>query len=100
MALLMLIMMSDMYPSKNKNSFIIILSILAFIFSLAGLRTQTLVADRQYMKAMIPHHSSAILTSKNADIKDPELKALSLDIISSQEEEIKKMKAILKRIDD
>jgi len=40
------------------------------------------------MKAMIPHHSSAIITSKNANIKDPEVKKLSEEIIKSPEEEL------------
>lgn len=48
---------------------------------------------------MIPHHSSAILTSKNADIKDPELQKLAQTIIEAQEKEIRQMKAILKRLD-
>jgi len=50
------------------------------------------------MKGMIPHHSSAIMTSKNADIKDPEVKKLSEGIIQAQEKEIAEMKAILKRM--
>jgi uncharacterized protein (DUF305 family) len=50
------------------------------------------------MKAMIPHHSSAILTSKNADIKDAEVKRLSEEIIKAQVEEIKQMKEILNRL--
>ncbi len=51
------------------------------------------------MKAMIPHHSSAIMTSKNANIKDPEVKKLSEGIIASQEKEIAEMKAIIERMD-
>lgn len=50
------------------------------------------------MKAMIPHHSSAILTSKHADISDPEVKELSEQIIKSQEKEIEQMHNILKRL--
>ncbi len=37
------------------------------------LRTQTFVNDEQYMKVMIPHHSSAIMVSQAAELKDPEL---------------------------
>ena len=37
-------------------------------------RSQTTVNDTAWMKAMIPHHSIAILTSKRADLKDPEVK--------------------------
>ncbi len=69
-----------------------------FVVFLSALRTQTPVGDVQYMKAMIPHHSSAIMTSKNANIKDPEVTKLSEQIIKSQEEEIAQMKAILERM--
>jgi uncharacterized protein (DUF305 family) len=51
------------------------------------------------MKAMIPHHSSAIMTSENANIQDPELRKLADDIIKAQKKEIAQMKAILDRLD-
>lgn len=85
MAVLMLTMMGKMYPNKKINKAIIIGSIVLFAAVLAALRTQTPIADVQYMKAMIPHHSSAIMVSKHANIKDPEVKKLSEQIIQSQE---------------
>lgn len=100
MALLMLGLMRKMYPDKKINAIIIALSSIVFIVALLFLRTQTPIGDRQYMKAMIPHHSSAILTSRYADIKDPEVKELSRKIIESQEREIAQMKAILERMDE
>lgn len=98
MAVLMLVMMPKMYVNKKKNTTIILSSVAIFIGSLVGLRTQTFISDRQYMLAMIPHHSSAILTSKHAGIKDPQVKALAESIIASQEREIAEMKALLERI--
>ena len=74
------------------------MSIAVFGLSLAGVRTQTLVGDVQYMKGMIPHHSIAIMTSKNANIKDPEVRKLADGIIATQEKEIAEMKAILARM--
>ncbi len=98
MAIVMMIMMGKMYPSKKVNTGIILGGVVLFGLVLAGLRTQTPVGDVQYMKAMIPHHSSAIMVSKHADIKDPEVKKLSEGIIASQEKEIAEMKAILERM--
>ena len=98
MAILMMLMMPAMYAHKTINGIIIASGITVFIASLILLRTQTLVGDRQYIKAMIPHHSSAIMTSKHADIKDPEVKALSQGIIKSQQQEIEQMNQILKRL--
>lgn len=76
-----------------------IIALVIFAFTLAGVRSQTPISDVQWMKAMIPHHSSAILTSENANIKDPEAKRLANDIITAQEKEIAEMKAILERME-
>ena len=99
MAVVMMLMMSTMYPNKKLNTGILLGSVILFGLVLAGLRTQTPIGDVQYMKAMIPHHSSAILVSKNANLKDPEVIKLSEGIIASQEKEIAEMKAILARME-
>ncbi|MBI1342455.1 MAG: DUF305 domain-containing protein [Terrimonas sp.] len=98
MAIVMMLMMGRMYPNKKLNTGIILGSVVLFGLVLAGLRTQTPIGDVQYMKAMIPHHSSAIMVSKNANLKDPEVIKLSEGIIASQEREIAEMKAILTRM--
>ena len=95
MALLMLAMMRMMYKNRKLNVIIILSSTAMFIISLIGVRTQTFVGDVQYMKGMIPHHSIAIMTSKNANIKDPEVRKLADGIIAAQEKEIAQMKRIL-----
>jgi uncharacterized protein (DUF305 family) len=98
MAVLMLLMMPMMYKNKNLNRWIIISALAVFALALTFLRNQIPVQDEQYMKAMIPHHSSAIMVSRQADLKDPELKKLSEDIIKAQEKEISQMKNILQRL--
>lgn len=98
MAVVMMIMMGKMYPDKKINFGIIAAAVILFMVTLAALRTQTPISDIQYMKAMIPHHSSAIMTSKHADIKDPEVRKLADSIIASQEREIQQMKSILNRL--
>jgi uncharacterized protein (DUF305 family) len=87
-----------MYPNKKINSLIVAGGVIVFILAFIFLRNQTFVSDVQYMKGMIPHHSSAIMTSKHANIKDTQVKALSDSIIKSQEEEISEMKAAIKRL--
>ncbi len=57
------------------------------------------INSREGMKAMIPHHSIAILTSKRADIKDPEVRKLADDIIKAQVKEIEEMKKYIKRLE-
>lgn len=99
MALIMILMMEMMYKNKNLNRIIVFVSIAVFVIALVGLRKQLVVSDEQYMKAMIPHHSSAIMTSKNANLQDPEVQKLAESIIKAQEEEIAKMKAALERLE-
>ena len=99
MAILKLFFMSDMYKDKKLNIGIVFLSISVFITALLFLRTQTLIDDEQYMKAMIPHHSSAILVSENTDFKNAEVKQLSVEIINAQEKEIAEMKKLLEVVE-
>ncbi|MFD2907585.1 DUF305 domain-containing protein [Flavobacterium ardleyense] len=98
MAISMLLFMWKMYPNQKTNYSIIIAASLVFVTSLLMLRNQTLITDVQYMKAMIPHHSSAIMTSSNVDFKDAELKKLAEDIIIAQEKEIKQMNEMILRL--
>lgn len=98
MPVVMLLIMRSMFPNKKWNIRIITGCMILFVLVLLFLKTQTLVGDRQYLKAMIPHHSSAIMTSKNAKINDPEVRDLSLQIIRSQEAEITQMKNLLEKL--
>jgi len=98
MAVLMLLMMGHMYPNKQRNRAIMITSVTVFASVLFGLRAQVSIGEVQYMEAMIPHHSSAILTSGAADLQDPEVKKLAEDIIKAQEQEIAQMEAMLTRL--
>ncbi len=99
MAIIMLLFMINMYRDKKKNLAIIFGSIVLFISALTLVRTQTPIGDILYMKAMIPHHSIAILVSKQADIKDPEVRKLADGIIEAQKKEIAEMKAHINRLE-
>lgn len=95
MVLLMMFFMKSMYTDSKLNTLAIVLSVSIFIFSFFGLRNQWFITDAQYMKAMIPHHSSAILTSQEATLSDPEVSNLADEIIVTQIEEIAEMKRLL-----
>lgn len=98
MALIMLFFMLKMYKNKKKNIAIVLGSLILFSSALTLVRTQTPISDVGYMKAMIPHHSIAILTSKRADINDPEVRKLADAIIKAQEKEIAQMQAMIIRL--
>jgi uncharacterized protein (DUF305 family) len=95
MAVLMVTLMPMMYADKKTNLRIIIVSVVLFILAFVGVHQQAGIGDIQYMKGMIPHHSIAIMTSKNADIKDARVRKLADGIIRTQEKEIAEMKALI-----
>lgn len=101
MTAIMLLFMLDMYDNKKKNTAIMFGSLILFSSALFLVRIQTpIIGDILWMKAMIPHHSIAILTSERADIKDPEVKKLADDIIKAQRKEIEEMKAMIERLEN
>ena len=99
MALVMLAFMPMMYKNKKLNTLIVVASLVVIVGTFLLLRNQAAVGDKQFMESMIPHHSSAILLSSQANLSDPEVKELARQIIESQEKEIAQMKKILQRME-
>lgn len=99
MAVIMWLVMRKMYQNQKKNIIILLGSLVLFISALGLVRLQQPIGDVLYMKAMIPHHSIAILTSKRASIKDPQVRKLADEIIHAQEKEIAEMKEYIKRLE-
>ena len=100
MAVIMWFFMRKMYQDKKKNIAILLGSLILFIGACTLVRMQKpIIGDVLWMKAMIPHHSIAILTSERADIQDPEVKDLAERIIEAQRQEIEEMKAMIKRLE-
>lgn len=101
MAVIMWVAMHKMYLNRKKNIAILLGSLILFVGALGLVRAQSpVVGDLLWLKAMIPHHSIAILTSSRADIEDPEVRKLADEIIEAQEREIAEMKAIIKRLEN
>lgn len=100
MAVIMWFFMRKMYNNKKKNIGILAGSLVLFVGALSLVRAQApIIDDMLWMKAMIPHHSIAILTSERADFQDPEVKKLAEDIIKAQRKEIEEMKTMIKRLE-
>lgn len=99
MAIVMLGFMWKMYPNKSTNVGILVGSLAVFIISLWLVRSQATVDDVAYMRAMIPHHSIAILTSERANITDPRVRKLADGIIAAQKKEIGEMKEYIRDLE-
>lgn len=100
MAIVMLLFMWKMYENKKVNAAILAGSALVFALSLWLVRSQTTVDDSSWMKAMIPHHSIAILTSERADISDPRVRELADKIIEAQKKEITEMEKLIEELEN
>lgn len=99
MAFIMLAFMRKMHPGERINIAIFIGSAVVFATSLWLVRSQETVGDLSYMKAMIPHHSIAIMTSERAHIRDPRVRKLADDIIEAQVREIGEMEKLIADIE-
>lgn len=95
MAIIMLGYMWSMYTNRAANLAIIAGALIVFSGSLYLMRSQATIADVSWMRAMIPHHSIAILTSERANLSDPRVQQLAGEIITAQKREIDEMKQLI-----
>ena len=99
MAIVMLAFMPKMYARRGVNLAIYAGSALIVAVALWLVRSQATVDQVSWMKAMILHHSIAILTSERADIRDPRVRELADSIIEAQRREIGEMKALIDELE-
>ena len=98
MAVIMLAYMLGMYSNRQLNIVIFVGSIIVFALSLWLVRSQVTVSGPSYMRAMIPHHSIAIMTSERAQIRDPRVRKLADEIIEAQRREIAEMRYLIANV--
>lgn len=99
MTLVMLGFMGSMYPGPRLKRAVVGVAAVAGIALLLANRSQALVGDVAFMKAMIPHHSIAINNARKARISDPRVRRLADGIIESQLREIDEMKHLIEDIE-
>ena len=98
-AIVMLAFMLHMYRNRTANAAIFVSAAVVLAGSLYMVRSQATVSDVSWMKAMIPHHSIAILTSERATLRDPRVRELAGEIIEAQRREIDEMKALIEDLE-
>jgi hypothetical protein len=97
MLVIELALMWRMYPKQQANVALLAIGIVITAACWFGIREQAGIGDRQFLRSMIPHHAGAILMCEEAQLTDPEVRALCAGIISGQEAEIAQMKALLEK---
>tara|TARA_B100001179_G_scaffold201303_1_gene162249 strand:- start:1338 stop:1928 length:591 start_codon:yes stop_codon:yes gene_type:complete len=100
MIVIMLGFMWGMYRTFLTKVLVMAGAVLGFILFLFLARSQATVDDEAWMKAMIPHHSIAVLTSRRAEISDPRVRELADAIIEAQVKEIAQMEMLLEDIEE
>jgi hypothetical protein len=98
MAVIMLGWMLGMYANATLNMAILAGAVIVFAGSLWLVRSQATVSGASYMRAMIPHHSIAIMTSERAQIRDPRVAKLAHEIIEAQRREIAEMRYLVGQV--
>src|SRR3546814_4868670 len=95
MAIIMFAYMLGMYSNRHLNIAIFAGSVIVCALSLWLVRSQVTVSGPSYMRAMIPHHSIAIMTSERSQIRDPRVRKLADEIIEAQRREIAEMRYLI-----
>jgi hypothetical protein len=98
MTVVMLGFMWSMYHGQTARIIVVTVAALLGVTLLLTNRSQALISDVSFMKAMIPHHSIAINNARKASISDPRVRELADEIIESQVREIAEMKLLIEDI--
>ena len=99
MAIIMLGYMLNMYKSRTVNLAIFVGAGVTLGLTTWLVRSQVTVSGTDYMEAMIPHHSIAILTSERSGIEDTRVRKLADEIIEAQLKEIAEMKYLIRALE-
>ena len=103
MVLIEMVLMRSMYHDRRLNALIAVSAVALALAFFVFIRRQTAIGDRQFMRSMIPHHASAILMCKQANLTNPEIRRLCFrpeGIVESQQAEIEQMKSLLRTVKD
>lgn len=92
----MVLAMGDMLPDRRVN-LLLPLGFGALLLSFTASRTEALMGDDAVLRAMIPHHSSAIHMCQEATLTDLEVVELCRGIVDSQGSEIAQMERMIER---
>jgi hypothetical protein len=99
MAIVMIAFMWPMYTGHATKLVVVAGAAVTAVALIAVNRSQAVVSDVPFMKAMLPHHSIAINNARKASISDPRVRRLADGIIESQVREIAEMKLLIDDID-
>lgn len=92
---IMLATMPGMFTNRKMNAALWAVGAAVLVMFWLLLRYEAGVRDRQFLRAMIPHHSAAIQMCQQSSLADSRVRKLCEEIVASQEREIAEMKALL-----
>lgn len=92
---IMLATMPGMFKNRKTNIALWAASVVLLGLFWVLLRYEAGVGDRQFIRAMIPHHAAAIQMCNESSLTDPRVIKLCEGIVEAQEREIAELKALL-----
>lgn len=95
-----ILMMRAMYKDRRSDLAAFAVAAVILVGSFFGIRSQAAVGDDQFMLAMIPHHSAALLMCREASLSDQAVRDICErpnGIVESQTREIEEMRQLLER---
>lgn len=92
---IMLATMPEMFKDRKVKTVLWVASVAMLTLFWALLRSEAGVGDRQFLRAMIPHHSAAVQMCEKSSLTDSRVRGLCQQIVASQEREIALMKTLL-----
>ena len=98
MGLVMLAWMLNMFRHTLANTIVVVASVLLLAAGIFLDRSQTTVADVDFMQAMIPHHSMAITRAERFEVADVRVCELAVQISEAQRREILEMDWLIEDI--
>ena len=87
--------MRHMFTNRRLNMAILVASVVAGVGFFMLIQKQAAIGDTQFLRSMIPHHSSAVLMCEEALLTDSRIRDLCRAIVANQRSEIGQMKEIL-----
>ncbi len=91
--------MFRVYGSTAVNLVVLAAGAIVFGGSLYLVRSQDTIDQVDWMREMIPHHSTAILTSRRASISDERVRQLAEEIIRTQQQQIEQMRQLIAELE-
>lgn len=94
-AVVVVLFSPDVYRSVPANSVIVAAAAAVFAAAVWLVRTEDGVHELEFLRAMVPQHSAAILLAERAHLRDPRVRELARRIATNDAQDIAQMEKLI-----